>query len=66
MPTREECICCHGLRAVNDKRLEKGVHCITDSTGFQANCLDLDVLETSYYEFREVHGPPEENQPIHK
>ena len=45
--------------AVSDKRLEKRVHCITDSPGFQASCLHMDVFEASYYEFRDEHGPQE-------
>ena len=48
--------------AVNDKRLEKRVYCITDSPGFQASCLHVDVFGNiilSYYEFQDVHGPPE-------
>ena len=55
--------------AVNDKRLEKRVNCITDSPGFQASCLHVDVFGNiipSYYEFRDVHGPPEKNQPLPK
>ena len=55
--------------AVNDKRLEKRVNCITDSPGFQASCLHVGVFGSiipSCYEFRDVHGPPEKNQSILK
>ena len=66
MPTGRECVCCHTITEVNDKRLEKGVRCITESSGFNSNCLDLDVLETSYYELRKANRPPEEHQLIHQ
>ena len=37
--------------AVNDKRLEKHVNCIADSTGFQASAYMSICLKASYYEF---------------
>ena len=69
--SREKCVSQVSMRkmqgdAVNDKRLEKGVNCITDSPGCQASCLHVDVFGNiipSYYELRDVHGPPEKNQP---
>ena len=57
MQTTQECICCHNVPEVNQKRLEKDVSSIIDSSGLCANCLDLDVLETSFYEFKELHFP---------
>ena len=51
---------------MKDKADAKGVHCITESDGFIANCLNIDVLETSYWEFRQDNGPPLENQQIHE
>ena len=66
MPNERECDCCHSIREVSNKRLEKHVGCITESSGFISNCLDKDVLKISYYEFKEANGPPEENQPIHE
>ena len=66
MPTKQECVCCHSIAEVDRKRQEKCVKCITKYPGFRANCLDLDELETSYYEYKEAHGPPAENQLIHE
>jgi hypothetical protein len=51
---------------VDDKILEAEIECITLHEGFQANCLNQYVLETSYYEYVQENGPLEEDQLIHK
>ena len=66
MPTEKECLCCLSVTEIDRKRNEKGVRCITLSSGFQANCLDIDVFETSFYEYKETHGPPKEDEEIHE
>ena len=33
---------------------------------FQANRLDIDIVETSFYEHKEIHGPPREDEEIHE
>ena len=66
MPSGRESVCCHSIREVNNKRIEKHVGCIMESSRFISNCLDIDVLETSYYKFRKANKPREENQPIHE
>ena len=45
---------------------EKGVRCITLSSSFQANRLDIDIVEISFYEYKEIHGPPREDEEIHE
>ena len=30
--------------------------CITENRGFQSTCLDVWVLETAYYAYRQQHG----------
>jgi uncharacterized protein YfeS len=35
----------------------KTLDCITEHPGFQSNCLDIYVLEASYYEFIQRDGP---------
>ena len=32
------------------------MHCITEHPGFRSNCLDVWVLKTAYYAFRQQHG----------
>ena len=66
MPTARECKCCQAIPAVRDKADSENVECITEYEGFHANCLQRDVLETSYWEFREENGPPLEHQQIHE
>ena len=65
MPSEKECVCCLSVTEL-DKKERKGVRCITLSSGFQGNCLDIDVLETSFYKYKEIHGPPRENEEIHE
>jgi hypothetical protein len=51
---------------VDGKAEAEGVPCITLHEGFQVNCLNIHVLETSYYELIHNNGPREENQEIHE
>ncbi|OWF56374.1 uncharacterized protein LOC110448431 [Mizuhopecten yessoensis] len=55
MPTEEERKCCHGMSIFEEKLAN--IDCITQHEGFIANCLNLHVLETSYYEYADTHGP---------
>ena len=41
---------------VEDKRPEIQMECITEHPRFQSTCLDVWVLETAYYAFRQQHG----------
>ena len=66
MTTAKECVCCNGIPEIDEKRKACNVNCITEHSGFIANCLNTDVLETSYYEHKETHGPPQENEMIHE
>ena len=51
---------------VDGKLEEENISCITDHDGFRANCLNIHVLETSYYDYVLQSGLPEENQRIHE
>ncbi|XP_060573125.1 P2X purinoceptor 7-like [Ruditapes philippinarum] len=66
MPTAHERKCCQSTNIVDGKAESEGVPCITLHEGFQVNCLNIHVLETSYYEFIHNNGPREENQEIHE
>ena len=66
MSIKRESKCCKDTHIVDDKILEAEIECITLHEGFQANCLNQYVLETSYYEYVQENGPLEEDQLIHK
>ena len=48
MPTEKECLCCLSVTEIDKKRNEKGVKCITLSSGFQTNCFNIDVLKNYF------------------
>ncbi|XP_060072401.1 P2X purinoceptor 7-like [Ylistrum balloti] len=57
MPTIEECRCCSEIHSVlNTKDDIPGIQCITDHPGFGPVCLDIYVLRTSYFQYRQLHG----------
>ena len=66
MPTGKECRCCTSFSAVDDRRESQQLTCITDHPGFEGNCLNRWVLETSYYEFIQDEGPLDADQLIHE
>lgn len=66
MDTNEECLCCLEIAPVLEKAEAKHLKCITEHNGFQGNCLNIDVLEVSMYEFIDTDGPLDDNEPIHK
>ncbi|XP_060069478.1 P2X purinoceptor 7-like [Ylistrum balloti] len=55
MSTEDERKCCQDMSILEEKLTDIG--CITQHEGFIANCLNMHVLETSYYEYAETHGP---------
>lgn len=64
MPTLKECKCCRDTNIVDGKIESEDLTCITEHDGFVGNCLNVHVLETSYYEFIQTEGLQEE--PIHE
>ncbi|XP_069123457.1 P2X purinoceptor 7-like [Argopecten irradians] len=62
MPTSEERKCCHDMDILQEKL--EGIKCITQHEGFAANCLNIHVLETSFYEYAEENDVSQEN--IHR
>lgn len=65
MPTLLESKCCQETNIVDGKIEEAGIQCITHHEGFEPNCLNIHVLETSFYEYLENNGPLEEHELIH-
>ncbi|KAH3818144.1 hypothetical protein DPMN_119740 [Dreissena polymorpha] len=66
MPTAHERRCCQSTNIVDGKAEAEGVPCITLQEGCQVNCLNIHVLETSFYEYKHDYGPREEGQQIHE
>lgn len=66
MPTLEESKCCQNTNVVDGKLEAENISCITKHDGFRANCLNIHVLEASYYDYVLQSGLPEENQRIHE
>ena len=61
MTTSRECVCCREVPAMVAKIDELGdtsVACITQHPGFATVCLDVWVLQTAYYQYRQEHGVP--------
>jgi len=60
MPTVHKSVCCAEIgqvwQKVENQRPEIQMKCITEHPGFQSTCLDVWVLETAYYPFRQQHG----------
>ena len=56
MPTEEECICCCEIAQVVDKLEGTGAPCITEHEGFNAVCLNMWVLQTTYYQYKQQYG----------
>ena len=42
------------------------VECITEHPGFATVCLDVWVLQTAYYQYRQHYGGGTSAPPIHK
>ena len=59
MPSVPESVCCHEIGQIWQKieeQTEVQMTCITEHPGFQSTCLDVWVLETAYYAYRQQHG----------
>ena len=57
MNSHIECVCCREIQPILNKieALETPVLCITEHPGFNTVCLDVWVLQTSYYQYRQYH-----------
>ncbi|KAL3836359.1 hypothetical protein ACJMK2_021792 [Sinanodonta woodiana] len=65
MTNQEENICCHSQPILEEKIEKCSSTCITNHEGFIANCLNIHVLETSFYEHVQENGRLRENDQIH-
>ncbi|XP_068695981.1 uncharacterized protein [Montipora foliosa] len=56
MPTTDESVCCTEIKQVWQKvedQPETEMKCITEHPGFQSTCLDVWLLDTAYYAYRQ-------------
>ena len=62
MTTSHENICCSEVDRVVEKKEEgsSAVSCIIDHKGFHSVCLDVRVLQTTYFNYRQHYGVAEE------
>ena len=60
MPTVKESVCCKEIGRVVEKMDSyegaDDLDCITMHPGFRTVCLDLYVLETAYYQYRQQYA----------
>ena len=60
MPTTDESVCCMDKEQVWQKvveqRPESHMKCVTEHPGPQSTCLDVWVLETAYYAYRQQYS----------
>ena len=61
MSTKKECVCCCSIGEVVAKIEEIGAVCITECDGFDAVCLNLWVLQTAHYQYRQQYGKYKES-----
>ena len=62
MTTSYENLCCSEVDKVVEKKEEgsSAVSCIIDNEGFHSVCLDVWVLQTAYFNYRQHYGVAEE------
>ena len=68
MPEERENKCCHDytqFKARLKNRDGSSCKCITETQGFQSVCLDLDVAEMDYYDFRQDYGHHGDDEAAH-
>ena len=51
---------------IDQKRQERNLGCITEHPGYEGNCLNEDVVETSFYEYLADYGHVGDDEPVHK
>ena len=66
MASATECICCREIDEIVAKIgvSESEIQCITEHEGFEAVCLNVWVLQTGYFNYRQQYGGRED--PVHE
>ena len=60
------CLCCHESDMVNYQREELDLQSITKHPGFEGNCINEYVLETSFWEYLADNGHVGDDEPVHE
>ncbi|PIK40840.1 putative P2X purinoceptor 7-like [Apostichopus japonicus] len=69
MPTGKECLCCQEVDEYIQKCSEVDgppKQCIVEHPGFQSVCLNVDVLQTAYFHYRQEYGHYGENDAVNE
>ncbi|XP_020915404.1 uncharacterized protein LOC110252894 [Exaiptasia diaphana] len=74
MDRREECVCCKEVdrarnlmrQAVEDGEMQEEGQCITLHPGLKAVCLNVHVLKTAWYQYKQQYGSKCYEGPEHK
>lgn len=69
MPTVVECVCCREIDQMYDLMQGSGptAQCITEHEGFEAVCLNVWVLQTAYFAYRQQYGTRDTREwPLHE
>ena len=66
MEKPETSFCCTERGAIYNLVHDLGLNCITQHPGYEGNCLNEYVVETSFYEFLEDYGHVGDDEPVHK
>lgn len=68
MPTLDECTCCGEIDSTVRKMNEsdRPLRCITEHEGFEPVCLNVWVLQTAYFQYRQEHGDDHEGDAAHE
>ena len=56
MPTGAEWVCCCEIAPVVDKLEGTAETCITEHESFIAVCLNIWVLQTAFYQYKQQYG----------
>lgn len=65
MTTGIDSVCCCEIERIVSKKdeNESDIQCIVDHEGFEPVCLNLWVLQTAYFNYRQKYGEAEEKEP---
>ena len=68
METNRECVCCKEIPKILEKmsKLEVPVNCITEHPGFDGVCLNVWVLQTAYYQYRQHYDTTASSTALHE
>lgn len=66
MPSVDESTCCREIGLIDNLVEDQDLQCITQHPGYEGNCLNQYVIETSFYEFLDNYGHVGDDEPIHE